>query len=661
MAPFLEEWLVLTDKNTTSASPAYRFGVFQVNLAARELRKHGVRVRLPGQPFCILSLLLERPGEVVTREEMQQRLWSSDTFVDFEHSLNSAIKKLRAALGDTAENSCYIETLPRVGYRFIAPVQEVPASDRPAADASTATGGSNVRSESRESSKRRWRTLLGVPVILMVTIVGYFLWSRFHVRPQPSGGRLMLAVLPFQNLTGDAAQEYFSDGLTEEMIAQLGRLNPEHLGVIARTSVMHYKNSQEQLEQISRELGVQYVLEGSVRRDADKVRITAQLILTKDQTHVWSRQYDRELSSLLALQGEIAQEIADEIQLTLGDRKRITSDGKPAGSPSSYEAYDLYLKGRYFWNKRTADGFLQAIEYFQQAVTKDPNYARAYAGLADSYALMSSYGIASPNELMPKARAAALRALQINEGLAEAHTSLALITENYDWDWQTAEKEYRRAIELDPNYATAHQWYAECLTWLGRFDEAGRESERARQLDPLSLSIASDDGVMYYFSRQYDRAIEQLLAVRAMEPNFSRGRMVIYPYVEKGMFAEASADVEKWRYRDDTPVWDAQAYVYARSGQQMQARRALAKSEQFGRHRQSQVTAVLVMAYIAIGKKDEAFVLLQRGLLEHSNALTTLKVEPGFDPLRSDPRFDQLLRRVGLAATGTNEGRASTP
>src|SRR5260370_9030518 len=333
----------------------------------------------------------------------------------------------------------------------------------------------------------------------------------------------MMAVLPFENLTGDVGQDYFSDGLTEEMIAQLGRLDPQRLGVIARTSVMHFKHSQEQLDQIGRELGVQYVLEGSVRRDADKVRISAQLIQVKDQTHLWAEQYDRGLTSLLALQGEIAQEIADEIHLTLGgDHKRIAADPKPAASPSSYEAYDLYLKGRYFWNKRTVQGFQQAIEYFQQAITKDPNYARAFAGFADSYALVSSYRFPPQQQLMPSARTAALRALQIDDSLAEAHTSLALITENYDWDWQTAEKEYRRAIQLDPNYATAHHWYAEYLSFQGRFDESFRESEPARQLGPLSLIIAADNGAILYFYRQYDRAIEQFRAVLEMEPNFPR-------------------------------------------------------------------------------------------------------------------------------------------
>jgi TolB-like protein/Tfp pilus assembly protein PilF len=459
----------------------------------------------------------------------------------------------------------------------------------------------------------------------------------------------MLAVLPFENLTGDAAQEYFSDGLTEEMIAQLGRLDPEHLGVIARTSVMHYKHSQEQLEQIGRELGVQYVLEGSIRRDAGKVRISAQLIQMRDQSHLWARQYDRELINLLALQGEIAQEIADGIQLTLGDNKRIDSTHQASLSPEAYEAYDLYLKGRYFWNKRTTQGFQHAIEYFQQAIARDPNYARAYAGLADSYALMSGYSLAPQNKLMPKARAAALRAVELDDRLAETHTSLALVTENYDWDWQNAEKEYRRAIQLDPNYATAHHWYAEYLAYQGRFDEAFAEIERARQLDPLSLIIATDNGAILYFSRQYDRAIEQFRAVLDMEPNFPRAHLLIFAYVQKGLFADALADIAKWHRINDAPgIWAIQTYVYGRSGQRAEARRALEKLQQLNQHRQMD-PAPIALAYVGMDNKDETFAWLQKAYSEHSNALTALKVDPIYDPLRSDHRFQELLRRVGLA------------
>jgi tetratricopeptide (TPR) repeat protein len=316
----------------------------------------------------------------------------------------------------------------------------------------------------------------------------------------------------------------------------------------------------------------------------------------KDQTHLWARQYDRDLSNLLALQGEIAHEIAGQIQLTLDDPKQIDAAHQPSLSPNAIETYDLYLKGRYFWNKRTAQGFQQAIECFQQAIAKDPTYARAYAGLADSYAMISIYSLAPQNGFMPKARAAALKALALDEGLAEVHTSLALITENYDWDWKTAEKEYRRAIQLDPNYATAHQWYAEYLAFQGHFDEALAESERARQLDPLSVIIAADNGAILYFSRQYDRAIEQFRAVLEMEPNLQRAHMVLFAYAQKGQTADALAEIQNWRRGDDTPwTWAAEAYVYGHSGQQLQARDALKRLERVNRHRRLDPAPMLAL------------------------------------------------------------------
>jgi len=460
----------------------------------------------------------------------------------------------------------------------------------------------------------------------------------------------MLAVLPFENLTGDAGQEYFSDGLTEEMIAQLGRIDPQHMGVIARTSVMHYKNSAEQLDQIGRELGVQYVLEGSVRRDSDKVRITAQLIRTKDQTHVWTHQYDREVNSLLSLQGEIAQEISDAIQVTLGERKPGEVSPPPIPhAPKSYAAYDLYLQGRYFWNKRTTQGLQQAVECFEQAIAKDPDYARAYAGLADSLALMSSYDVASPSVLIPKARAAALKALELDDKLAEAHASLALIAQNYDWDWQSAEKEYRRAIELDPNYATGHHWYAEHLAFRGRFDEAFAEIERARQLDPLSLIIQVDNGAILFFSRQYDRAIEQFQAVLKVEPTFPRARMMDYAYAQQGRYAEALADIEIWRRVDNTYwILIEEGYVYGRAGQPAEARRALEKLKLMNRGGKIDPFG-LVPVYVGLGDKDQAFAWIEKSIANHSPGPIALKVDPIYEPLRSDPRFQSVLQRLGLA------------
>jgi tetratricopeptide (TPR) repeat protein len=412
--------------------------------------------------------------------------------------------------------------------------------------------------------------------------------------------------------------------------------------------VMQYKHNRKALDQIGRELGVQYTLEGSVRRDSGKLRITAQLIQAKDQAHVWAREYDREPGNLLALQGEIAQEIADEIQSRIGSHERINSATQTSLSPTN-EAYVLYLKGLYFLNKRTAQGLQQSIEYFQQAVGKDPTYARAYAGLAEAYALMSGYSGGPPTEFMPKARAAAQHALELDERLPEAHTALAVIAQNYDWDWPTAEKEYRRAIALNPNYATGHHWYAECLALQGRFDEAFPEIEIARQLDPLSLIIATDYGAILYFSRQYDRAIEQFRVVLEMEPNFPRAHMLVWAYVQKGLFADALADVEAWRRHDNSPWnWGMTAYVFGRSGNQSKANLALEQLERAGQHRPLDPLCFAV-AYIGVGNNDKAMVWLERAYAKHSSSLSAIKVDPTYDPVRGDPRFQDLVRRIGLA------------
>ena len=649
-----------------SSSPSYRFGSFEVDPLARQLRKHGVRVKLYGQSFEILLMLLEKPGEVVTREQMRKRIWAEDTFVDFEHSLNTAIKNLRRVLSDSAESPTFVETLPRVGYRFLAPVERLeenapaqPPDEVPVAATAVLPLAATVNpGGDRGIAQARWKRMGGpwqisiaAAVILALAAGIYLRWLRPGAQSSAQGARVMLAVLPFENLTGDAAQDYFTDGFTEEMIAQISPLDPEHLEVIARTSTMVYKGKHAPLDEIGRNLGVEYVLEGTVRRDEDNVRVSAQLIRVKDQTCLWSHQYDRKLSGSLALQDEVAREIVDQIQLTFaGDRPRPAARPATAATTASPEAYDLYLRGRYFWAKRTFDGFQQAAVYFQQAIAKDPNYARAYAGLADTYALMCSWNLVPKNEYVPKARAAALKALALDETLAEAHTSLALIVENYDWDWQTAEKEYKRAIQLDPGYATAHQWYAEYLTWEGRFDEASVESERARQLDPLSLIIAADRGAMLYYSRRYGQSIEQFRGVLAMDPAFPRGNFVVYPYVKSGMYAEALSSVEAQQRALGEGDWllSMRAYVEASEGQQTEAQRTLAQLQDLGR-REASDPQLLVWPYVGLGEKQKAIDALQQAYASHSNIITSLKVEPAFDPLRGEPRFQDLLHRVGLA------------
>jgi TolB-like protein/DNA-binding winged helix-turn-helix (wHTH) protein/Tfp pilus assembly protein PilF len=640
-----------------AVSVPIRFGDdFELDPRSQQLRRAGRVLKLERIPTEILLLLIENNGELVTRDQIIKRVWCEGVFLDTDNSINGAIRKIRQVLKDDPESPRFVQTVTGRGYRFISPVVQAAPPDRedvPADRTAAPDSSPNAASEpvpSRKPATWQLASLIAIAVVVIAALGAYLYNLRSRAQVQGPPVRSMLAVLPFENLTGDPEQEYFSDGLTEEMISQLGNLDPSHLGIIARTSVMHYKHTDEPLDRIGRELGVQYALEGSVRRDANKVRTPAQLIQIKDQSHVWARQYDRDLSNLLALQAEIAQEIAAQIQLTLGDHRRLDTAHQSSLGPQAYEVYDLYLKGRFFWNKRTAQGFQQAIEYFQQAIAKDPNYSRAFTGLADSYALLGGYSTTPQTESMPKARAAALKALELDPGLAEAHTSLALITEDFDYDWETAEKEYRRAIELNPNYATAHHWYAEFLSLQGRFTEALAESERARELDPLSLIIAADHGIILLYARQYDASIAQFRAVKEMEPEFPRAGMVVAPYIEKRQFADALAELRNWddMYGEGEWAWAWRAFVYGRSGQTAQARQALAKVREFYAQGHGSSDAML-WALIGVGERDEAFAWFEKAYANHSNVLTSLKVNPGFDGLRTDPRFQNLMQRVRLA------------
>ncbi|HKI26387.1 MAG TPA: tetratricopeptide repeat protein [Candidatus Sulfotelmatobacter sp.] len=624
-----------------------RFGEdFELDPGAYKLRRSGRVLKLERIPMEILLLLVERQGEIVTREEIVARIWGKDVYLDTDNSINGAIRKIRQALRDDPEQPRFIQTITGTGYRFIAPVVAMPTgqfAEKAEALPQAAESGNPIH--------RKW-TAYGAMALVLALGVSYFAWMRWRDRPSLSAKRQILAVLPFENLTGDAGQEYFSDGITEEMITALGGLDPQHLGVIGRTSVMLYKHNPKALDQVGRELGAQYVLEGSVQRDAGHLRVTAQLIQVKDQTHLWARTYDREVSDVLALQQEVTQEIADEIELVLGAPRSTTGRSRQAAaSTRSSEAYDLYLRGRYFWNKRSGEGFQRAAEYFQQAIDRDPNYARAYAGLADTFGLMSTWHIAPQNEFMRKARTAALNALKIDGTLAEAHASLALIAENYDYDWRTAEKEFQRAIQLDPEYPTAHQWYAECLGWQGRFDEAFAESERARQLDPMSLIIASDYVSLLYLSRDYDRAILHDRALLDMDPSSNHARsFLIYSYLQLGKFSQAQDEIEGgYGSSDPLWVWVARAQLYGRWGRTAEAEKAVAQVESYASQSRADLPEALFRAYAATGRKDQALAVLEKAYSEHSNMLASLKVDPMFDPLRGDPRFQDLLRRVGLS------------
>ena len=630
--------------------PQVQFGPFAADLRTGELFKSGIRIKLQDRPFAILAMLLEHPGEVITRDEIRVHLWPDGTFVDFDHNISSAVGKLRAALADTAVSPRYIETVGR-GYRFVAEITVIPA--KPLAESTPAVAAMPAHSEAIPSGVaavphwRVWAWLVcAVCVLVGIASFGYWRWSRRPSAPAPPA-RIMLAVLPFDNLTGDPGEDFFSDGLTEEMITQLAGSDPHRLGVIARTSVMGYKNNRVSLTQIGTDLGVQYVLEGSVRRDAQKVRITAQLIQMRDQTHLWAREYNRELKDLLNLQSEIAQEVTYQIRIAMGDIKPKASALPPLAQPD-YDAYEMYLKGEYFLDKRTFRDLHKAIDYFRQATERDPHYARAYAGLADCYALLGGYGSLPQVEFVSKARADALQALQIDEQLPEAHTALALIVQNYDWDWQTAEVGFRRAIELDPNYATAHHWYAEHLMWRGRFKQALDESEKARLLDPLSLIVAADRGAILYYSRQYEPAIRQFRGVLDLAPGFPRANMIMYAYVEKGMFRQALAIAARNRVHSESWYWADLAYIHGRAGQLREAREDLRQLQQLSR-KEAVDPALFAYAFVGVGDKHAALRSLNRAYDAHSNVMTTLKVEPAFDPLRSDPSFQELLRRTGLS------------
>lgn len=610
--------------------PSVRFGVFEVDFRAGELRKNGLKVKLQEQPFELLAMLLERPGELVTRDELRERLWPADVFVDFDQGLNKAINKLREALHDSAESPRYVETLPRRGWRFLAPVETV----EPAAAAVRPARARAVR-------------LGALAATALVALGLYITWTRLGQRASPPSGRVRLAVLPFRNLSLGTDQDYFSDGLTEEMMAQLSRLSPARLAVIARTSVMYYKSTPKRADQIGRELGVDYILEGSVRREARRVRITAQLVQVSDQSQLWSETYERDAGNVFAIQGDVAQRVAGSLALELLPGRKAALGRAPTRNEA---AYDAYLQGRYYWNKRTEEGFTRGIAYFQQAVRDDPDFAPGHAGLADAYNLLANYGTLPPKDSIPRAKEAARTALEIDPALAEAHASLGWARLVYDRDWKGAETSFRQAIELDPAYPSAHQWYAYLLRALGRHAEALAEARRAEDLDPLSIILHAIIGWHYYLARDYDRAIEECRKTIELEPGFSRVHTYLgRAYLQKGRPEEAIAELTRARALfGDNPARDAElAHAYAVAGRTQAAHKTLQELIELSKHRYVEADLV-ARIYMGLGERDLAFRWLERAYDEHAVHLVLLKVDPALDPLRDDPRFADLLRRVGF-------------
>jgi len=565
-----------------------RFGVFELNLQTGELRKKGFKLRLQQQPFQLLSLLLEKPNAVVTREEIQQKIWGNETFVDFDHGVNRAINKLREALGDSADNPRFIETLSRRGYRFIAPVQR-------------------------------------------------------DLQP-PDNSKKMLVVLPFANMSLDAEQEYFSDGLTEEMITHLSQLNPRRLGVIARTSAMQFKNTSKDIKVIGQELGVQFVLEGSIRRAGNRVRITAQLIQVSDQTHLWAESYDRGLKDVLAIQTDVAERIARSLRVELIPEQRALVSRSISSNP---EAYELYLHGRYYLNQRVEEGYAKAISYFNQAIQKDPVYAPAHAGLADAYSVIGFYGAIPSKIAFEKAKAAARTAVQLDDNLSEAHTSLGYATLQYDWDWPAAEAEHKRAIELNPNWY-AYDWYGFNLVQVGRFPEALASLEYARRMDPLSLVIGCHIGWMFYFAREYDKSIKQLEKTSEFDPQFPLAHYYLgLTYVQTHDFdrgivhLQSAVDLSNGH----PGALSALAYALGAAGRQTAGQQVVAQLIDL-QQRRHVLAYFFAFAMSSLASNDETIEWLEKAYEERSGWPLYLHFEPAFDGLRSHPRFASLLKRI---------------
>ena len=646
-------------RRTTGA----RFGTFEVWFDSGELRRAGVKIRIQQQPLKLLQILLESPGKVVSREDLRNRLWINENFGDFDQAVNIAVGKLRHALGDSAENPSYIETLPKRGYRFIAEVSIVNSdgwSGGQASESPTPSGrmsGSSdldldqpdamikVATVTDVPAGRRWtarRIAILTSLALGLSILAVLLMVHWLRRPT---GIRSLAVLPLDNFSDDASQNYFADGMTDELITDLAQIRA--LRVVSRTSVMMYKGTRKPLAEIARALNVDAVVEGSVLRSGDQVRITAQLIQVPADKHLWADSYEGNVRDTLALQNQVARAIAEEIRIEVTPQEQAALKSAKKIEP---EAYEAYLKGRYLWNRRTGEGLKKAVEYFNQAIAKDPNYAAAYSGLADTYALLGDwqYAVMPAKEAMPRALAAARKALQLDDSLGEAHASLAFCLEGFDWDFAAADREFRRAVELNPGYATAHHWYAWHLSLVGRNTEAIAEMKKAVNLDPVSPVVNADFAELLLIAHLPDESIQQSRRTIEMNPGFAFAHNQLgQAYIQKQQFADAISELEEAiRLAGETPIFVANlARAYAGSNQKVKAAElleSLKKRSDPG----SPFFAEIAMIYTALGDKSEAITWLEKGYEMRFNP--GVLERPCFDVLRSDLRFRNLARRIGL-------------
>jgi TolB-like protein/DNA-binding winged helix-turn-helix (wHTH) protein/Tfp pilus assembly protein PilF len=639
-----------------SAAARLRFGIYELDLQSGELRKAGQRLKLQPQPFKVLAILAGRAGETVTREELQRQVWGDELFVDFERGLNVCIQQIRGALSDDADAPRYVETLPKRGYRFLVPVEKLdaPAQTAPPGEP---RGMSSVAVDSQQTPTglsfhpKDKRIRLGVAVVSGLFVLSALLYyarisNRFPFRRAADSIR-SVAVLPFDNFSGDPEQQYFADGMTEALIAELGQIRD--LRVPSRTSVMLYKRANKPLRQIARELSVDALVEGSVTRSGGRVEITVQLLDGLRDQHLWGGTYARDSRDIPALQHELARAITSELKISFTPQEQ---QHLKSAAPVNADAYAAYLHGRYYWYKRTMEGFQKSIQYYEQAVAADSNYAPAYAGLADAYALLGSSpnDALPPNEAMPKAKAAAQKALQLDDALAEAHASFAHISMVYDWNWATAEKEFKRAIEINPNYAGAHEWYAEFLSARGRESEALEEMKRARDADPLLVLMHAAVAEALYYSRRYDDVISQCQQTLELDPDYPIAHFHLgRAYMAKNMYPEAIAEYQKAQASvGETPaIVMAIGYANAKAGNRAATQKALEQLRAQSKERY--VPALYFGAiYTGLGDSNVGISWLEKAYREHSGYLIYLNVDPMADPLRSNPRFQALLRKIGI-------------